>query len=260
MRRAWILVALAALLGSARGDEKTKTAYVEIDYSTLEKKIAKEPAYVAQPLYALFVLDDAGKFRAWAVLDKSKKDLAYYDVLYFDKNGDGDLTAPGKRFTSKYDESQKAYGMALEIVVGDVPVPGTDVVHKNFRVSTVMKAGWKGFWTGLDWAGKGEVSGGYGACGYDLTVWSESAAKAPVLRFSPNGPLSFGIWGDGKLGLGGATRVSLIVGNKGSGPDTLSVVDDNFLTPGKDRIFATVIAKDANGKEVRAKTEIKGHC
>jgi hypothetical protein len=60
--------------------------------------------------------------------------------------------------------------------------------------------------------------------------------------------------------VGEATSISLVVGNKGSGPDTLCPVSETFLQAGKDRIFATVIAKDASGKEVRARTEIKGHC
>src|SRR5262245_23034851 len=74
------------------------------DLARIERKIKKEPKYVAQPRYALFLLDDAGAARHWFVLDKSKADGKWYDVLYVDLNGNGDLTDPGERFTTNYDE------------------------------------------------------------------------------------------------------------------------------------------------------------
>ena len=62
------------------------------------------------------------------------------------------------------------------------------------------------------------------------------------------------------LPLGEATRVNFLAGSWGSGPDTLCVVDEHFLVPDKDRLFATIIAKDAGGREVMERTHIKGHC
>src|SRR5262245_24313815 len=84
---------------------KAAEPFVEVDYSTVKRSLAREPRYVAEPRYALFILDPAGTFRAWAVFDKSKAELPYYDVLYFDMNGNGDLTDAGERFVGKYDES-----------------------------------------------------------------------------------------------------------------------------------------------------------
>src|SRR5262245_57369172 len=93
------------LLGAVAGppSDEPRGGFVEVDFARVGRSIRKEPRYVAQPRYALFVLDPKGEFRVWAVLDKSKADLAYYDVLYFDKNGDGDLTDPAERFVGKYD-------------------------------------------------------------------------------------------------------------------------------------------------------------
>ena len=108
--------------------------------------------------------------------------------------------------------------------------------------------------------GKEKVSGGSAQTGLDSTIWSATVAKAPVLRPTAEGPLSFAIWAGPKipvLKIGGATRISFMVGNSGSGPDTLCYLDDEFLTPGKDRIFATVIAKDRRGRTVEARSEIK---
>jgi hypothetical protein len=238
-------------LGVAAADEPK--GYVEVDYSKLERKIAKEPKYVAEPLYALFILDDPGKFRVWAVLDKSKKDLDVYDVLYVDGNGNGDLTEKDERFEGKRDSQG-----GVEFVVGRVEVPGTGIAHRNFTLGTVPSC--KGVWFELWWENKDQMCGGHGPAGYDNTSWGKTPEKAPVFRPTPHGPLSFAIWGDGKLALGRATRLSLLAGNKGSGPDTLCPVRDTFLVAGKDRIFATVIAKDAAGKEVKLRNEITEHC
>jgi hypothetical protein len=237
-------------------------ARAEVDFAKIDRSIGKQPAYIAQPLYALFLMDTEGRSRHWAVLDKSKADLPYYDVLYFDTTGSGDLTEASKRFVGKYDKKLEPAGMGLTIRVGDVRVPGTELVHKDFLISTTPKSDWKGIWFRMKWAGKTEVSGGYNRVGFDTTQYSPSPKTAPVLWPCPHAKLSFGVWGGPILALpiGEATRVNFLVGNWGSGPDTLCVADEHFLVPGKDRLFATVVARDTDGREVTERTEIKGHC
>ena len=64
-----------------------------------ERKIGKEPTYVSdRPLYGLYVLDSERKTKVWAVLDKGEEAGSRYDVLYFDKNANGDLTEEGEKF------------------------------------------------------------------------------------------------------------------------------------------------------------------
>jgi len=236
--------------------------FVEVDFSTIKRSIAKEPKYIAQPRYALFVLDPAGKFQVWAVFDKSKAELPYYDVLYFDRNGNGDLTDSGERFVGKYDKSLAAAGMAMTIRVGKVPVPGTKLVHTDLLFCTIPKTDRKGFWFRMKWNGEQEVSGGYGTVGIDTTVFASSAKAAPILRPTPLGPLSFAFWMSDPvvLPIGKATAVNLVIGSKGSGPDTLCSLSEHFLIPGKDLIVATLIAKDQKGNELRTRNEIKQHC
>src|SRR5437899_12281395 len=68
------------------------------DLSKIERRLAKEPTYQAkQPLYGLYVFGPEAKTRVWAIFDKSKPDATDYDILYFDRNADGDLTAPEER-------------------------------------------------------------------------------------------------------------------------------------------------------------------
>jgi hypothetical protein len=59
------------------------------DLSKIDRTIKKEPRYAGTPSYCLLVFGPQAKERVWLVLDG--------DVLYVDRNGNGDLTEPGKR-------------------------------------------------------------------------------------------------------------------------------------------------------------------
>jgi hypothetical protein len=240
----------------------TAASCADVDFIKIDRGIGKQPKYVAKPLYALFLMDAEGRSRHWAVLDKSKSDLPYYDVLYFDITGNGDLIEKSKRFVGKYDKALEPAGMGLTIRLGDLHVPGTELVHKDFLISTTPKSAWKGIWFRMKWDGKTEVSGGYNRVGFDTTQFGSSPQTAPVLWPCPHATLSFGIWGEADLALpiGEATRINFLVGNWGSGPDSLCVVDEHFLVPDKDRLFATIIAKDESGREVKERTQIRDHC
>jgi hypothetical protein len=255
--RFWLaLFCLYTLAGSVAKAEPADP-FTELDYKKMERSIGKEPTYVGAPRYALFIFDPQARFRVWAVLDKSRADLPYYDVLYLDRNGNGDLTEPGERFVGTYDEKLKT----LTIHVGDLAVPGTKLTHTDLRFITVEPHGYAGFWFGMKWDGKVAVDGGYGKEGTILTAYAASANKAPVLRPTPLGPLSFRFWdAEVALPIGKARDVQFGVGNPGSGPDTFCAVDEHYLIPGKDILVATLIARDREGKEVRSRTEIQKHC
>jgi hypothetical protein len=59
------------------------------DLSTIDRTVAKEPAYKSKPWYCLLVFGQEAKTKVWLVLDG--------DVLYVDRNGNGDLTEEGER-------------------------------------------------------------------------------------------------------------------------------------------------------------------
>jgi hypothetical protein len=255
MRVLLFLCGLGLVTAATKAGEPS-SAFVEVDYAKVNRSIAREPKYNAEPRYALFILDPRGEFRVWAVLDKSKAELPYCDVLYFDKNGNGDLTEPGKRFVGRYDAKLPE----LCIRIGDLPVPGTKLVHTDLRFLTVERHGYKGFWFSMKWAGQEPVEGGHGN-DTDQTNFATSAAKAPILRPTPLGPLSFKCW-DSELVLpvGGETHLQLSLGSPGSGPDTFCTVGEHYLVPGKDVIVATLLATDRAGQEVRKQTVFKQHC
>src|SRR5262249_34534057 len=60
-----------------------------IEPSKIDRTIGKEPAYKSKPQYCLVVFGPEAKTRVWLVLDG--------DILYVDRNGNGDLTDKDER-------------------------------------------------------------------------------------------------------------------------------------------------------------------
>lgn len=73
---------------------------VPVDLSKIDRKIVREPAYVGQPHYALFVFGLKAEHRAWFVIDGDH-------VAYIDRNGNGDLTDPEDRVELDVDATNK---------------------------------------------------------------------------------------------------------------------------------------------------------
>ncbi len=246
-----------------KAESQAEPAFVPLDFDRLERKIEKEPKYKVQPLYALFVFGPEAKTRIWAVLDKSNTMYDFYDVLYFDRNGDGDLTQDGERIEGTFNEAGSAAGLGLVLHIGDLAVPGTELVHKKLIVSTIRKVDRTGIWFQMRYDGKTTVSGGI-QCNGSSTSWGKTIEEAPVLRPTIRGRLSFGFYGWGRekieLKIGERKDVHLVLGNRGSGSDTLCSVDEDFLSSRTDRIKYTIIAKNKRGKEVTSKGTITGHC
>jgi hypothetical protein len=71
-----------------------------VDLTKIDRTIAKEPAYQSKsPSYGLLVFGPEAKSRAWVVLDG--------DVLYVDRNCNGDLTEEGERLVIKNPKRNK---------------------------------------------------------------------------------------------------------------------------------------------------------
>jgi hypothetical protein len=246
------------------------SAFVEVDYSKIERRLLKEPRYIGKPLYALFILDPQAKFRVWAVLDKSKADLPYYDVLYFDRNGNGDLTDLGERFVGEVENAADDRNRNVTIAVGDVTIPGIRFVHKGMLFSPFMTHHGKrdkGVWFATAWGTgdpKNTIYGGFGAGAVNCTVYADSPERAPILRPTLAGPLTFEFYGWGApkcvLSVGVEESIHLMLGSRGSGPDTFCAVSEDFLDLEKDVITATLVAKDKDGKELRRRFPIDKHC
>src|SRR5262249_28266451 len=80
------------------------------DFSKIKRRLTREPEYASkQPLYALYVFGPQATTHVWAVLDKSKPDAPHYNVLFFDRNADGDLTAADERIEGSGDGDEVAF-------------------------------------------------------------------------------------------------------------------------------------------------------
>jgi hypothetical protein len=89
------------------------------DLTKIDRRIAKEPGYRNKPKYCLLVLGPETKTRVWLVIDG--------DVLYVDRNGNGDLTEKGKRVPAS--KPNNAYAP------GDITEPGRGVKHTGLRIT-----------------------------------------------------------------------------------------------------------------------------
>jgi hypothetical protein len=69
------------------------TAATAADLKRIERRIAEEPVYQTKtPRYCLLVFGEKAQQRVWLVEDGN--------ALFFDRNGNGDLTEPGERVVS----------------------------------------------------------------------------------------------------------------------------------------------------------------
>jgi len=247
-------------------------AFQEIDYSKIERRIRKEPRYEGKPSYALFIFDTAAEFRVWVVLDEN--------ALYFDRNGNGDLTGPDKKIAVKRTSTTLDMAKLLASVgrsgdlaqipeaarvvtlrnctydVGKLRVPGSRAAHTELQFKTSDNLG--GVFFSMKWGGKEIILAGSHIAG--PPKFAPSPATAPVLRPTLAGPLTFALAREGVLTIGEDSDIALRVGHAGSGVDTFCAVNENYLVPGTDKILVTLIARDTADNEVRVRSEIKGHC
>jgi hypothetical protein len=228
------------------------------DLSQIERRIAKEPTYKAkQPLYGLYVFGPEAKTRVWAILDKSKPDAPDYDILYFDRNADGDLTAPEERIAGNVIGKAEASCVTFDIGSFTDPITkqkhtGMSITHQGGRYPMVFLQ--------MKWCDKVRISGGYPSeYPNPYTQFASTLAKAPVLWPSADGPLNFQSWLLKPLNIGEAEDVRVFLGRKGHGRNTFCAVSDTFL-PKEVPILAILLYTDKQGKERRAQAELRERC
>jgi hypothetical protein len=130
-----------------------------VDLTKIDRTIAKEPAYKAKPKYCLLVFGPEAKMRVWLVLDG--------DVLYVDRNGNGDLTEKGERVA----DPDSAYEP------GDITEPGGQTKHTGLLVKREKD----GMVISCRTEGKYRQRTGH-------VVFAGRSQEAPIIHF--NGPVS----------------------------------------------------------------------
>jgi hypothetical protein len=120
---------LSALLAISLASVPWPTPAAAADLAKIDRTIKKEPAYKGKPRYCLLAFGPEAKAWVWLVLDG--------DVLYVDRDGDGDLTGPGERVVlhktypsgtpSLYTEQRQF--LAGDLTAGGRKYTSLDVTH-----------------------------------------------------------------------------------------------------------------------------------
>jgi hypothetical protein len=217
------------------------------DLSKIDRKIAREPKYnTKQPAYGLYVFGRHAETRVWAVLDKSRDGQDDYDILYFDRNANGDLTEPDERLVGPG-----------PFKIGAFKDPATGAVHENLTLSRRDDGS---VFLRMLWQGKEPVMGGYAEESGPYCRFATSPAAAPILWPGAEGPLAFQRWIFEKtFPIGGEGDARVFLGHQGVGPNTFCAVTQDFLPPDVP-VLVTLIYNDGEGKECRAQNELRERC
>ncbi|MCI0462143.1 MAG: hypothetical protein L0Z62_34765 [Gemmataceae bacterium] len=226
MRMLSFLTALCFATGAAAtasGAELTK----------IERTIAKEPAYKSHPRYCLLAFGPEAKFRVWLVRDGG-------DVLYVDRNGNGDLTEPGERV------ARGAPGSS-DFHPGDIIEPDSKVRHTRLEVDAFDHR------VGITVAGKlgQRTSGEQGDPGF-----SHRPQDAPIIHF--NRPLTFGlVYPDERVGP--LDYIVVEIGTPGLGKGTFAAIEHDAVPRGRAPIAEVLFPnKDPKGKPIKITTLLRG--
>jgi hypothetical protein len=102
------------------------------DLTRIDRTIAKEPAYRDQRGYCLLVFGPEAATRVWLVFDGN--------ILYADRNGDGDLTQSDERFGLFQDDYDQHRGLSTWDI-GDIKSSGGESTYEDLTVTRISEAG-----------------------------------------------------------------------------------------------------------------------
>jgi hypothetical protein len=201
-----------------------------IDLTKIERTIAKEPAYRNQPKYCLLVFGPEAKFRVWLVLDG--------DVLYVDRNGNGDLTEAGERM----EKGRNFRSVGPTFYAGDIAEPGGKVRHTDLRVDA------SDGYVEITVAGKRM----YTSKEQGVLAFSSRPQDAPIIHF--NGTLTFGLVPRGREAAA-LDHIVVEIGTPGLGKGTFAAIE---LETVPDRLAPSAEVelpnKNPEGKPLKVKT------
>ena len=224
----------------------TGSAAFGADLSRIQRTIAREPVYRSKPRYCLLVFGPEAKTRVWLVQDG--------DTLYVDRNGNGDLTEPGKKVSAEKREEGAADGtyafkigeihdgrrvhkeMHLSIVkIDELQLISSDEVAKTFVAKNPHGRGYVLFgevempgWKGATPGGRIRQHTWY-TDAKSVFQFADRPQDAPVVHFG--GPWQIALFGWHQLTIGRESDVVLGVGTPGVGPAAMTYIDYEGVIP-----------------------------
>jgi hypothetical protein len=242
------------------------------DLTKVDRTLRKEPAYRHSPKYCLLVFGPKADFRVWLVQDG--------DVLYVDRNGNGDLTEPGEKVKQKNDRD--TYRVFEPGSASDGTLTHTELMVINSRTNEAVVDNareWKrvnaskgGPWTWTVRVQAERPAGderklprriGYIANG-DQNGWlvfADRPQDAPIVHF--NGPWTLGLQDyKAKFTAGHKSMLQIGVGTFGVGPGTFSFVMYKDTIPETAYPLADVRfpALGKGGEPIKRKYTLKERC
>lgn len=202
MRTALLGTALLALcFGAIPAEAAELSKSGAADLSRIERTIARQPVYVSNaPTSCLLVFGLEARTRIWLVHDG--------DYLYVDRNGNGDLTEPGKKLT----KTSNSY-----FDVGEITSADGKTSHGHLRVRVMSY----GVLMDLAVAGKRQQFVGYDPL--DRFTFGARPEEAPVAHF--DGPLTIRWYARPPVFVPGKyNRFNLSVGSPGIGKGSFVAV------------------------------------
>jgi hypothetical protein len=265
MIRTRMALAILAALWAAGG-------LAAADLHKIERTIAKEPAYKNKPKYCLLVFGEQARTRVWLVQDG--------DVLYVDRNANGDLTEKDERVTLKPGIKNYRLFEAGDIHDGPLTHTGLNVTH--FRVSAeevgnlremariVVHSGepwaWS-MWLAAERPADDKrplpkrINYVVNGDGRGYLLFADRPADAPIIHF--NGPWTLGLQ-DLKqhLTAGQKSQLKIGVGTPGLGPGTFSFVSYPDTIPADAYPVADITfpPKTKGDKPIRRKYTLTDRC
>ena len=218
------------------------------DLHHINRTIAREPAYKSKAVkYALLVFGPDAGTRVWLVLDG--------DTLYVDRNGNGDLTEPGKKVQAEKNDSSEPSEGVYSFKAGDIHAG--PFVHKDLYVRVTKldhlaedydliktflakKPAGRGYTVMVEvemppWKGNG-VGGRVTQRAVYLDVqgvlqFADTPQNAPIIHFG--GPWHVTLNGPLQLTCGRETDLIVCVGTPGLGAGTTAWINYEGVIPEK---------------------------
>jgi hypothetical protein len=142
--------------------------YAFPDLTKIDRTIAAGPSYKSKPSYCLLVFGPQAKTRVWLVRDR--------EILYVDRNGNGDLTENGERFVGAKSQD------SIHWRIGDIVEADGKTRHTDLRIR---------FRRGSFLIGLRTADGLHQAVGNEIgrLRFADRAQDAPIVHLA--GPLTF---------------------------------------------------------------------
>jgi hypothetical protein len=256
------------------------TAAFPADLSMIDRRVAKEPTYPAAPEYCLLVFGPSATERLWLVVAG--------DSVYFDRNGNGDLTDPAKKQQlGRYRHGDRHVSRSRLINLGDFEIGTlkhkdliltqselrTDFVPEVFLQQALVrflptKPGVRVYSITLDVEmhlispGGVPVSGRFAMSAdtddQGFLAFASRAGDAPIVGFDSD--FGMALYGKPALEAGKETSLAAMVGRRGVGSGTFASLPCAIISDQVDPMAVLEFPSRLSNAPIRVSVRLSERC